>query len=132
MTATLTRVRGDFAVARPIPWDDQYTLRDHVDRVVDALMVAAGVVEVETEARLEEGSVQLSVVLAGADAEGAHLLGRETFAASIRECEGRHYQLLSAEEEASLSPNLPTRSGLLTPLWRLRTISVERVLDTDE
>ena len=132
MTATLTRVRGDFAVARPIPWDDQYTLRDHVDRVVDALMVAAGVVEVETEARLEEGSVQLSVVLAGADAEGAHLLGRETFAASIRECEGRHYQLLSAEEEASLSPNLPTRSGLLTPLWRLRTISVERVSDTDE
>ena len=132
MTATLTRVRGDFAVARPIPWDDHYTLRDHVDRVVDALMVAAGVVEVETEARLEEGSVQLSVVLAGADAEGAHLLGRETFAASIRECEGRHYQLLSAEEEASLSPNLPTRSGLLTPLWRLRTISVERVSDTDE
>jgi len=95
-------------------------------------MVAAGVVEVETEARLEEGSVKLSVVLAGADAEGAHLLGRETFAASIRECEGRHYQLLSAEEEASLSPNLPSRNGLLTPLWRLRTISVERVLDTDE
>ncbi|MFB3049188.1 MAG: hypothetical protein ACE1Z9_03445 [Acidimicrobiia bacterium] len=132
MTASLTRVRGDFAVARPIPWDDQDTLRAHVDRVVDALMVAAGVVEVETEARLEDGSVKLSVVLAGADAEGAHLLGRETFAASIRECEGRHYQLLSAEEEASLSPNLPSRSGLLTPLWRLRTISVERVLDTDE
>ena len=132
MTASLIRVRGDFAVARPIPWDDQDTLRDHVDRVVDALMVAAGVVEVETEARLEEGSVKLSIVLAGADAEGAHLLGRETFAASIRECEGRHYQLLSAEEEASLSPNLPSRSGLLTPLWRLRTISVERVLDTDE
>jgi hypothetical protein len=95
-------------------------------------MVAAGVVEVETEARLEEGSVKLSVVLAGGDAEGAHLLGRETFAASIRECEGRHYQLLSAEDEASLSPNLPSRSGLLTPLWRLRTISVERVLDADE
>ncbi|MFB3098475.1 MAG: hypothetical protein ACE1ZX_00375 [Acidimicrobiia bacterium] len=132
MTASLTRVRGDFAVARPIPWDDQDTLRAHVDRVVDTLMVAAGVVEVETEARLEDGSVKLSVVLAGADAEGAHLLGRETFAASIRECEGRHYQLLSAEEEASLSPNLPSRSGLLTPLWRLRTISVERVLDTDE
>ena len=132
MTASLLRVRGDFAVARPIPWDDQDTLRDHVDRVVDALMLAAAVVEVETEARLEEGSVKLSVVLAGADAEGAHLLGRETFAASIRECEGRHYQLLSAEEEASLSPNLPSRSGLLTPLWRLRTISVERVLDTDE
>ncbi len=132
MTASLTRVRGDFAVARPIPWDDQDTLRDHVDRVVDALMLAAGVVEVETEARLEEGSVKLAVVLADADAEGADLLGRETFAASIRECEGRHYQLLSAEEEASLSPNLPSRSGLLTPLWRLRTISVERVLDTDE
>ena len=132
MTASLARVRGDFAVARPIPWDDQDTLRDHVDRVVDALTVAAGVVEVETEAKLEEGSVKLSVVLAGADAEGARLLGRETFAASIRECEGRHYQLLSAEEEASLSPNLPSRSGLLTPLWRLRTISVERVLDTDE
>ncbi len=132
MTTSLTRVRGDFAVARPIPWDDQDTLRDHVDRVVDALMVTAGVVEVETEARLDKGSVKLSVVLAGADAEGAHLLGRETFAASIRECEGRHYQLLSAEEEASLSPDLPSRSGLLTPLWRLRTISVERVLDTDE
>lgn len=132
MTASLARVRGDFAVARPIPWDDQDTLRDHVDRVVDALMVAAGVVEVETEARLEEGSVKLSIVLAGTDAEGADLLGRETFAASIRECEGRHYQLLSAEEEASLSPNLPSRSGLLTPLWRLRTVSVERVLDTDE
>jgi len=132
VTASLTRVRGDFAVARPIPWDDQDTLRDHVDRVVDALMLAAGVVEVETEARLEEGSVKLAVVLADADAEGADLLGRETFAASIRECEGRHYQLLSAEEEASLSPNLPSRSGLLTPLWRLRTVSVERVLDTDE
>ncbi len=132
MTDSLIRVRGDFAVARPIPWDDQDTLRDHVDRVIDALMLAAGVVEVETEARLEEGSVKVAVVLAGADAEGADLLGREAFAASIRECEGRHYQLLSAEEEASLSPNLPSRSGLLTPLWRLRTILVEPVLDTDE
>ncbi len=132
MTDSLIRVRGDFAVARPIPWDDQDTLRDHVDRVIDALMLAAGVVEVETEARLEEGSVKVAVVLAGADAEGADLLGRETFAASIRECEGRHYQLLSAEEEASLSPTLPSHSGLLTPLWRLRTILVEPVLDTDE
>ena len=132
MTASLIRVQGDFAVARPIPWDDQDTLRDHVDRVVDALMLIASVVEVETEARLEEGNVKLAVVLAAADAEGADLLGRETFAASIRECEGRHYQLLSAEEEASLSPILPARSGLLTPLWRLRTILVEPVLDSDE
>ncbi len=89
-------------------------------------------VEVEIEARLEAGSVKLTIVLAGADAEGADLLGRETLAASIRECEGRHYQLLSAEEEAILSPNLPSHSGLLTPLWRLRTIFVEPVLDTDE
>ncbi len=132
MTVSLIRVRGDFVVARPIPWDDQDTLRDHVDRVVDALMLAASVVEVETEARLEEGNVKLAVVLAAADAEGADLLGRETLAASIRECEGRHYQLLSAEEEASLSPSLPARSGLLTPLWRLRTILVEPVLDSDE
>ena len=132
MTASLIRVRGDFAVARPIPWDDQDTLRDHVDRVVDALMLATSVVEVETEARLEEGNVKLAIVLAAADAEGADLLGRETLAASIRECEGRHYQLLSAEEEESLSPSLPARSGLLTPLWRLRTILVEPVLDSDE
>ena len=129
MTAPLIRVRGDFAVARRIPWDDRDTLRDHVDRVVDALMLASSVVEVETEVRLEEGSVKLAVVLAAADAEGADLLGRETFASSIRECEGRHHQLLSAEEEASLSPSLPSRSGLLTPSWRLRTLLVEPVVD---
>ena len=83
MTVSLIRVQGDFAVARPIPWDDRDTLRDHVDRVVDALMLAASVVEVETEARLEEGNVKLAVVLAAADAEGADLLGRATLAASI-------------------------------------------------
>ncbi|GMQ85878.1 MAG: hypothetical protein BMS9Abin07_1448 [Acidimicrobiia bacterium] len=131
MTAPLIRVRGDFAVARPIPWDERDTLRDHVDRVVDALMLVASVVEVETEATLDEGRVTLAVVLAAVDAQGADVIGRETFAASIRECEGRHYQLLSTEQEANQSPNLPSHSGLLTPLWRLRTLSVEPVLDTD-
>lgn len=126
MTAPLLRVDGDFAVARPIPWDEDDTLRDHLDRVIDALTSAEGVVEVDTEADLDQGEVRLAIVLAE-PGEDADLTGRATIAAAIRECEGRHFQLLSAEEEATLTHNIPSRSGLLTPLWRLRTISVEPV-----
>lgn len=124
MTDRLARVEGEFAVARPIPWDEDDTLRDHVDRVVDALTNAESVVEIETEAELEQGNVRLAIVLAGANQKEIDRIGRETIAASIREGSGRHFQLLEAEEEEAFSQNLPSRSGLLTPLWRLRKLTV--------
>lgn len=121
------RIDGEFAVARPIPWDEDDTLRDHIDQVIDALTEAEGVVEVDTEAELDQGRVHLGIVLAGAGEDGADRTGRETLAASIRECSGRHFQLLPEAEEAALIQNIPSRSGLLTPLWRLRTLSIEPV-----
>lgn len=124
MSARLARVDGDFAVARPIPWDEEDTLRDHVDQVIDALTNADSVVEIETEAELELGHVRLVIVLAGADEKDADRKGREAMAASIRECSGRHFQLLGAREEEALTEHLPARSGLLTPLWRLRRLTV--------
>ena len=127
MTTDLVRVDSDFAVARPIPWDEDDSLRDHVDRVVDRLKDAGGVVEVEVEANLDSGDVQLGVVLAGKDEETGDRTARETLSAAIREGEARHFQLLSPEEEEQLAHNLPSRSGLLTPLWRLRRLTVERV-----
>ena len=126
MTEPLVRLVGEFAVARPIPWDEDDTLRDHLDRVIDALTATDRVVEVDTEADLEHGEVRLSIVLAE-PGEDADRTGRETFAAAIRKCEGRHFQLLSPKEEAEFSDNIPSRSGLLTPLWRLRRIAVKPV-----
>jgi hypothetical protein len=130
MTIPLVRVDGDFAVARPIPWDEEDSLRAHVDRVIDSLTAQSAVVEVDARVNLDEGNVHFSVVMAGEDEEEADRSAREAIGASIRECEGRHFQLLPAEEEAELSRNVPARSGLLTPLWRLRKLSVER-LTTD-
>ncbi len=127
MSVTLIRVAGDFAVARPIPWDEDDTLRKHLDLVIDALTTSERVLEVDTLAELDEGKVKVAIVLAGVEEDGADRIGRETLAASIRECNARHFQLLTSEEEAALSTNLPSRSGLLTPLWRLRTLSVEPV-----
>jgi len=127
MTGPLVRVDGEFAVARPIPWDEEDTLRVHIDRVVDALTTADGVVEVDTEAKLEEGQVRLSIVLAGIGESGADRVGREMMAVSIRQCDGRHVQLLGQEEEAELVSRLPSRSGLLSPMWRLRSLSVSPV-----
>jgi hypothetical protein len=124
MTVPLVRVEGDFAVARPIPFDEDDTLRDHVDRVVDALTATGRVIEVSTEAQLEVGNVKLAVVVADVDERDADRVGRETIAASIREADARHTQLLSAAEEEALGVNLPSRSGLLTPVWRLRTMSI--------
>ena len=124
MTIPLARVEGEFAVARPIPWDDQDTLRDHIDRVVDALTTAATVVEVETEAELETGHVRLVILLAGAGEGDVERSGREALAASIRDCHGRHFQLLSDDEEEAFTQQLPSRGGLLTPMWRLRTLTV--------
>ena len=126
MTAPLQRVECDFAVARPIPWDESDTLRDHVDAVVDALTASNGVVEVDAAADAEQGNVHLAVVLADAD-EDPEAQGRSTIAAAIRVGEARHLQLLSGEEEEKFTQNLPSRSGLLTPLWRLRTIAVEPI-----
>ena len=128
MTVPLMRIWGLFAVARPIPWDAQDTLRDHIDRVVDALKEAHGVVEVETEAELEEGEVRIEIVIAGIDEAHADRVGRETIGASIRGCDARHSQLLPPDEEAAFIHNLPSRSGLLTPLWRLRRLMVEPVV----
>jgi hypothetical protein len=130
MTTRLLRVEGDFAVARPIPWDDEDTLRDHIDRVVDALTSATRVVEVETEAELETGNVRMVILLTGPGGEDAERAGRETLAASIRDCHARHYQLLSEDEEEVLTQNLPARGGLLTPMWRLRTMTVGPVTIT--
>jgi hypothetical protein len=130
MTIPLARVEGEFAVARPIPWDDDDTLRDHIDRVIDALTTADNVVEVETNADLEAGHVRLVILLTGAGQEDADRAGREALAASIRDCHGRHFQLLSEDEEEALTQNLPSRSGLLTPMWRLRTLTVGPVAHT--
>jgi len=127
MTVPLMRVDGEFAVARPIPWDESDSLRAHIDRVVDSLTGADGVVEVDTEAELDEGEVRLSVVVAGADQHGADRIGRKRMAESIRDCDGRHFQLLGEEEEAELANALPSRSGLLTPVWRLRTMATSPV-----
>lgn len=126
MTAPLQRVGCDFAVARPIPWDEDDTLRGHVDAVVDALTATDGVVEVDAVADAAQNNVRLAVVIAdlGEDPEAE---GRTTIAAAIRAAEARHLQLLSGEEEAKFTQNLPARSGLLTPLWRLRTIDVQPV-----
>jgi hypothetical protein len=127
MTVPLMRVGGEFAVARPIPWDEDDSLRAHIDRVVDSLTGADDVVEVATEVELDEGQVQLSVVVAGADQDRADRIGRERMAESIRHCDGRHFQLLGEQEEAELANALPSRSGLLTPLWRLRTLATSPV-----
>ena len=124
MTEPLVRFAGDFAVARPIPWNEDDTLRDHLDRVIDALTATDGVVEVDTEADLDRGHVRLAIVLAE-PGEDADRTGRVTIAVAIRQCDGRHFQLLPLEEEAEFSHRIPSRSGLLTPLWRLRTVSVE-------
>ncbi len=129
MTTSLLRVESDFAVARPIPWDENDSLTGHVDAVVDALKEAGNIVEVEVEVRLDIGDVRLVVVVAGEDEETANRLARETVAAAIRDCDARHFQLLSPEEEEELTVNLPSRSGLLTPLWRLRRMSIESVND---
>ena len=85
------------------------------------LTTESGIFEVGTT-----GPVVLAVrsILAGADQEDADRAGRETLAASIRDCDGRHFQLLSEDEEEALTQKLPSRGGLLTPLWRLRTLTV--------
>ena len=125
MTQQLIRVVGAFAVARPIPWDEGDTLRDHIDRVIDTLTEAEGVVEIDAESELDRGEVRLAIVLVAAGEEVADRQGRETIAIAIRQCEGRHFQLLTEAEETDLTQSVPARSGLLTPLWRLRTLSVE-------
>jgi len=124
MTVPLVHVEGEFAVARPIPFDEDDTLRAHIDQVVDSLTTTENVVEVDTEAKLDEGQVRLAIVLAGTDELTADEQGRETMAASIRQCDGRHFQLLGEAEEAELAHSLPSRGGLLSPMWRLRRLSI--------
>ena len=127
MTIPLIRATGEFAVARPIPWDEDDTLRDHVDSVINALTEADRVVEVDAEAQLDEGQVRLAIIVAGVEEENADRSAREALAVSIRMCEGRHFQLLPPDEEAALLHNVPSRSGLLSPLWRLRRLAIEPV-----
>ncbi len=125
MTAALILISSEFAVARPIPFDEDDTLTDHVDRVVDSLMQAGRVVEIDAEADVDAGNVKLGIIVAGTSEADADRMGRETIAMSIRDSDARHTQLLSAEEEEVLTVNLPSRSGLLTPVWRLRTMTIE-------
>ena len=127
MTVPLVRVAGEFVVGRPIPWDEDDTLRDHIDSVIDALTATDRIVEVDAEAQLDEGQVQLAIIVAGAEEDDADRIARETIAASIRSCQGRHFQLLPPNEEAALLLKIPSRSGLLTPLWRLRRLAIEPV-----
>lgn len=131
MSGDLWRVDGEFTVARRIPWDDDdIGLRPHIDSVVDTIGCGEAAAEIEVNADLETAVVVLSIVVAvGEDGDG-DMIARECIATAIRECGGRHEELLPLVDESRLNVRTGQWSGLKTPMWKLfRMTSAEVVPD---
>lgn len=129
MSRDLWRLEGEFVVTRRVPWDDDGAgLRSHIDCVVDSVRSGESAAEIEVDADLETAKVVLTVVVVvGEDGDGDSI-ARNQMASAIRDCGGRHEELLPLADESRLEVRAGPWAGLRTPMWRLFRMAGDQVV----
>jgi hypothetical protein len=122
----------EFDVTRRIGWSDE-DLGDHIDEVFDRLHQAEGVLVLEAEADLDTGRSQVVVRFAGDDLvnEDPERRGRVTLGVAIRSSGAGHHGLLPFADEAAVKPERNQWSGLRTPSWNVRQVTLREVSGDD-
>ena len=120
---TLYELRCEFDVARRIGWADEDLAR-HVDEVLDTLRQGKGVLSMDVDAHMDTGRVHLSVRFESLTTDDPQHHGSALLGVAIRRSGAMHDGLLPLGEEALLRPERGQWSGLRTPLWTVRQVSV--------
>lgn len=116
----------EFAVARRMPWDgDHDTLQRHVAAVRDHIEKDSSVYSVATQTNPVTANLALDVALISANRQAAESDARRIVSEAIREAGAYHEGLLPMEEEIRLVPRSGNWSGLRTPTWRFRRVSLQ-------
>jgi hypothetical protein len=112
----------EFDIVRRIGWSDE-DLGEHIDTVFDRLHQADGVKAVEAEADLDSGRTVVSLTITTFDDDPRHM-ACVVLGVAIRSCGGTHVGLLPLGEEAVVRPQRNQWSGLRTPTWRIRQVTL--------
>ena len=118
------RLECEFDIVRRIGWSDD-DLGLHIDDVFDRLHQANGVDGIDARADLDTGRSIIEVRYEASRDEDPEHLGRTTLGVAIRASGGTHNGLLPFGEEAGLRPDRPQWSGLRTPSWNVRQVTIE-------
>ena len=116
----------DFDITRRVGWDED-DLGLHIDQVFDRLQQGAGVTGMQAEADLDSGRTSVQVSYEADLTTDAEHHGRTVLGVAIRSCGGGHNGLLPFGEEAHVKPENQHWSGLRTPSWNVRQVTLERV-----
>jgi hypothetical protein len=122
----------EFDIVRRIGWSDE-DLGEHVDDVFDRLHQAKGVVVLEADADLDSGRTHVLIHISSDDLGGdpdderPEQLARSTLGVAIRSAGGGHHGLLPFADEAAFKPERNQWSGLRTPSWNVRQVTVREV-----
>ena len=122
----------EFDVARRIGWSDE-DLGEHIDDVFERLHQAKGVVVLEADANLDSGRTHVLIHVSGDDIGGQpdderrSQLARSTLGVAIRSSGGGHHGLLPFAEEAAVRPEGGRWSGLRSPSWNVRQVTLREV-----
>ena len=116
----------EFDITRRVGWDDD-DLGLHIDQVFDRLQQGAGVTGMEAEADLDSGRATVQVSFETDQTGDAEHHGRSILGVAIRSSGGGHSGLLPFSEEAHVKPERGQWSGLRTPSWNIRQVTLERV-----
>lgn len=117
------RIEIEFDITRRIGWSDE-DLGLHIDDVFDRLHQAAGVERLDTDADLDTGRTHIRMDFASLTTDDPEHLGRATLGVAIRSCGGSHHGLLTFAEEAAYKPERNQWSGLRTPSWKVRQVTI--------
>jgi hypothetical protein len=119
------RSHAEFLVSRRMTWASTDELKDHLDRVVDHLVALPEMEEVELDAALGRPTIKLDMIFSFSGSGDFDYHARSVIGDAIREDAGLHEGLLPLAEESQAKSSQNAWAGLRTPLWYVRSFSVE-------
>jgi hypothetical protein len=116
----------EFDIVRRIGWTDE-DLGTHIDSVFERLHQAADVIGMSATSNLDTGRSKITLRYEADRDDDPERLGRTTLGVAVRASSGGHNGLLPLAEEAALKPQRGQWSGLRTPTWSVRQVTIEEV-----
>jgi hypothetical protein len=121
------QLQCEFDIVRRIGWSNE-DLGLHIDDVFNRLQQARVVLAMEADADLDTGRALIAIQYDERSDDSPEHTGRATLGVAIRSSGGGHGGLLPFAEEASMKPERNSWSGLRTPTWNVRQVTMTKVV----
>jgi len=116
----------EFDIVRRIGWSDE-DLGEHIDAVFERLHQAADVIGMEASSNLDSGRSNIALRYSAERDDNPERIGRTTLGVAVRASGGTHNGLLPLSEEATVKSERGQWSGLRTPTWNVRQVTLREV-----